>query len=436
MHFSQLSWHLRVSYLLIAFPLTLVALPLYAATGSAPMTLIAATQLAVSRAPQVQAQLLRAQAAQHDEVRAGRLPDPRLAVGINNLTVTGEQAFDAAADSMTMRSIGLTQPIPSFAKRHAEKAVALADVQLAEADVTKLRLAVKRATAMAWVRVWAAESERGQLEALRAQFSLAVKLAKAKLKGGTGSATDVLAAQSAVAQLANRLTAVDAEIASARAALQRWTGEGTEQTLAAAPDFSVLPVPPATLQRNLDRQGPLLGWAAREDRAQAQFDLARAGKHPNWSVSVVYGDRIHRPDMLDVEVSMSLPLFAGSRQDQDIDARAADQSALAAAHEDARRAQRAALSSDLAEWHGDTTQIVTYRDQLLPLAADRSRTALAGYRGGGSLEPWLEARRSEIDTRVAYAEMLAAWGQAWAELAYLLPEQHPQAATDAAEPQP
>lgn len=407
--------------LLIALQAMLIVLPLHAAGSDTPLSLDAATQLAAQRAPQVQAQLLQTQAARHDAVRAGRLPDPQLTAGINNLTVTGAEAFNAAADSMTMRSIGLMQVIPSSAKRHAEKTVAQATVQLNAAEVTQVRLAVKQATADAWVRLWAAQAERQQLAALNEQFDLAVKLAKATLRGGTGSATDVLAAQSAAVQLANRITAADAAIAAAQAVLQRWVGDGAGQALAAAPDFSSLPVSPAKLQRNLNQQGPLLGWAAREAQVQAKLDLAKAGKRPNWSVGVVYGDRIHRPDMLGIEVGVSLPLFPGNRQDQDISARYADRSAVADDHENALREQRAAVAADLAEWQGDTRQITTYRDQLLPLMADRSRTALAGYRAGGSLEPWLEARRDEIDIRIAYARALADWGQAWARLAYLLP---------------
>lgn len=422
--------------LLIAFLAALIMLPLYAAGNDTPLSLDAATQLAARRAPQVQAQLLQTRAARHDAVRAGRLPDPQLTAGINNLTATGAEAFNAQADSMTMRSIGLMQVIPSSAKRKAEKSVAQAVVQLSVADVIKVRLAVKQATASAWVRLWAAETERQQLEALKGQFALAVMLTKAKLSGGTGNATDVLAAQSAVVQLGNRITAVDAEIAAARAAVQRWVGDDIGQTLAAAPDFSSLPASPAELQHNLNQQGPLLGWSAREDQAQAKLDLAKAGRRPNWSVGLVYGSRIHRPDMLGIEVGLSLPLFPGNRQDQDISARYADRSAVTDAHEDARQQQRAAVAAGLAEWQGDTKQITTYREQLLPLVADRSRTALAGYRAGGSLEPWLDARRDEIETRIAYAKALAAWGTAWAQLAYLLPDRNPSTAIHLPELQP
>jgi outer membrane protein TolC len=270
--------------------------------------------------------------------------------------------------------------------------------------------------------LWAAQRERKLLDGLREQSTLAVKAAKARLAGGTGSATDTLAARTAAVELDNRIDAADADIAAARAALQRWLGDGADSTLAEAPDFSTLPSPPAQLLHELDRQGPLLGWAARENQAQARLDLAKAGKHPNWSVGLVYGNRIRRPDMVGIEVGVSLPLFPGNRQDRDISARYAERDAVKDEYEDARRAQREAVAADLAEWQGDGKQVDTYRDKLLPLAADRSRTALALFRGGGSLQPWLEARRDEIDTRIAYAKALGAWGNAWARLAYLIPE--------------
>jgi outer membrane protein TolC len=420
MHFHPVWRRLPASRLLLTCLSALLALPLHAA-NDVPLTLDAATRLAAERAPQIQAQLLRTRATQHDAVRAGRLPDPQLTAGINNLTVTGAEAFNAEADSMTMRSIGLTQVIPSSARRHAEQTVAQASVRLSAAQVTQVRLAVKQAAAGAWVRLWAMQTERKQLDAVRAQFTLAVTLAKAKLRGGTGSAADVLAAQAAVVQLANRITAADAAITAARAGLQRWTGDDAGPATVAAPDFAQLPVSPANLQRRLDQQAPLLGWTAREDAAQARLDLARAGRRPDWSVGLVYGERIHRPDMLGVEVGVSLPLFPGNRQDQDVSARRADRSAVADAHADALREQRATVAADLAEWQGDTRQVMTYRNRLLPLVADRSRTALAAYRAGGPLAPWLEARRDEVDARVAYARTLAAWGEAWTRLAYLLP---------------
>lgn len=94
---------------------------------------------------------------------------------------------------------------------------------------------------------------------------------------------------------------------------------------------------------------------------------------------------------------------------------------MQADHEDARRAQREAVTRAIASWQGWDGQIERYQQTLLPLARDRARTALAGYRAGSSLQPWLDARRAEIELRLNYADALASRARLWASLAYLFP---------------
>ena len=57
------------------------------------------------------------------------------------------------------------------------------------------------------------------------------------------------------------------------------------------------------------------------------------------------------------------------------------------------------------------------------MARDRARTALAAYGAGADLQPWLEARRDEIELHLENARLLGEQGRAWAALAYLLPHE-------------
>lgn len=425
--YSPSLWrHVRVScFPVVLCYLWLASLPLHAAASDGVLDLNQATELAAASAPLVQAQRLRVQAAHDDSVRAGQLPDPEFTTGVQNLPASGPQAFNPGADAMTMQVIGVMQAFPSRAKRKARTGLAAAEAQLAAADGRGLRLAAKRSAATAWVALWAAQRQRTLLGELQAQAALAVTLARARLAGGAGSATDVLAAQSAAVELDNQLDAADAGIAAARAALQRWIGTSAQRTLADAPDFSTLRVTPAQLLTDIDRQGPMLRWDAREDQAQAALALAQTSKRPDWKVGLVFGHRVHFDNMLGVEVSVELPLFPGNRQDRDISARYAERDAVAAEREDARRAQHEAVATAIADWNGYGRQVRRFEDTLLPLLRDRTRTALALYRGGGSLQPWLDAWRDEIRTRIDYTQMLSAWGRTWAELAYLIPHGQP-----------
>ncbi len=406
---------------LLAVLVNLTALPAFAGDNS--LSLQQAVAAAAERAPSLLARDASRRAASEELVRADALPDPTLSFGVQNFPIGGPDAFTITQDRMTMRRIGVTQQLPSRSKRNARRDNAQAALDLADARRIETLLDVKRAAAQAWVQLWAAQRERALLQDLLDQNALAVRASRARLAGGGGSASDALAARSTDLELQNRLDDADARIAQARAGLQRWLGEVPVETAAPAPDFMQPPIPETRLLANLDRQGPLLAWDAREASADAALALARAEKHPDWSVGGGFARRgAGASNVVWLEVGIGLPLFPGNRQDRGISARSADLEAVRASREDARRMQAEAVRKAFARWQGLGRQVVRTRDTLLPLTHDRSRIALAAYSGGASLQDWLDARRDEIDARIDYADILAAWGQAWAELAYLLPD--------------
>jgi outer membrane protein, heavy metal efflux system len=388
-----------------------------------PLTLEAAVQQGLARAPQLEARAADIAATREEAARAGQLPDPTLTFGLSNYPVTSPGAFSLRSDEMTARTVGVMQAIPSRTARRAERALASAQVDAAQADRVATAQSVRERIAYAWIDVWAIEQQRALLAALHDEAALAVRITQARLRGGEGSAVDALAARAEIATLDNRLEAVEADLAAAQAGLQRWLGT-PPGALAATQDFSRLPVEADRLASSIDQQAPLQAWAAREQVAQAALEQARAARHPDWSVSASYGKRAPGlSDMVMLEVGVSLPLFTRNRQDRGISARQAQWDAVQADHEDARRAQREAVTRAVATWSGWGRQIARYQQTLLPLARDRAQTALAGYRGGGSLQPWLDARRAEIELRLGYADALAARARLWASLAYLLPSE-------------
>src|SRR3546814_9787169 len=68
-------------------------------------------------APSVQARSLDVEARRSAAIAAGRLPDPKLGVGLDNFPVSGPPAFTYAGDSMTMARVGISQDVPNAAKR-------------------------------------------------------------------------------------------------------------------------------------------------------------------------------------------------------------------------------------------------------------------------------------------------------------------------------
>ena len=389
-----------------------------------------ALRLAVERAPALEARRSRTLAAREDAARAAALPDPKLTLGIDNWPATGTDAFDLRADDMTMKRIGVMQEFPARAKRQARQAVADRTIEQAEALSSAEQQAVRKATAEAWIALWAAEREVETLNTLREQSTLAIRLSRARLANGVGTATDTLAAQASALDLDNRIDAAQASVEAAQSTLARWLGQepAALATLGAPPELTVLPVGEATLLGSVDRHAPLLPWRSREAIAEAEVALASAEKRPDWSLGASYGQRDRAPsgaprsDMLMIEFAISLPLFAANRQDRGVAARRAELHAVTASREDARRAQLEAVRRALAEWNGLKRQIARREQETLPLAHDRSRTAIASYGGGGELQSWLEARRDELELHTEHTRQLGDLGRAWASLAYLLPD--------------
>lgn len=386
------------------------------------LTLDAAIHQAVDRAPMLEARRAQSESARQEATRAGALPDPQLTIGIDNLAVQGPGAFTTGGDSMTMRTVGISQALPSRGKRQAERAMGSAQAELAASSEVTTALSIQQQVADAWIAAWGAHQEAMMLQSMRQAWAQDVAIAKARLRGGTGSAAEVLAVRMAALDLENRIDESNAREAQARASLARWIGSPPHQPLADAPDFAALPHDEASLLASLDRQGNLLGWPAREQAAEAALAVARADKRPEWNVGLIYGSRVRGlSDMVSLQVGVSLPLFTRNRQDRGISARAADLDAIHAEHDDARRQQAEAIESAWAQWESLGRQVRRHRDALLPLANDRVTLALAAYRGGGEIQPLLDARRDEIAHHTDFARMQADYGRAWAALAYLLP---------------
>ncbi len=126
-----------------------IALPLTCLADRPELPLDEAVARAVATAPEVTAGEEAAAATRDLAVSAGRLPDPALIVGVENLPVEGPDAWSTAADFMTMTNFGLMQEFPSRQKRRLERERASAETGVADAELSDTRLRVARPTTTA-----------------------------------------------------------------------------------------------------------------------------------------------------------------------------------------------------------------------------------------------------------------------------------------------
>lgn len=90
---------------------------------SAALSFDAAIALALQHTPQLAAARSKLEASRLAAISAGELPDPKLALGIENFPVGGPDRYSLTRDFMTMQRIAVMQEFPDRHKRDARLAI-------------------------------------------------------------------------------------------------------------------------------------------------------------------------------------------------------------------------------------------------------------------------------------------------------------------------
>lgn len=383
---------------------------------AAPLTLDAALSLAERNAPSLAAQNARIEAARAGAIPAGELPDPKLILALDNVPISGPDRFSLTRDFMTMQRIGLMQEVPNRAKRRARIDQAEATIARTEIEHSTELLAVRRETALAWIARLAAERKLAIFSEFERENALLADAVRARIASGRGGPAEAVMPRQEALALAARRDELIAQRQRAAATLQRWIG--TDYDATPAGDWPTWPVTRATLQQRFAHHPELTAFEPMLRMADAEVREAEAGKTPDWGVELAYQKRGEPyDDMVSVQLSFELPVFAARRQDPRIAQKRAERLRLASEREALLRAHAEMLEADLAEHERLERAVQRQRDTLLPLLQEKIALSLAGYRASTTeLTELIAARRELIDERLKLVELEGARAQTAARL--------------------
>jgi cobalt-zinc-cadmium efflux system outer membrane protein len=373
-----------------------------------PLTFDAALERASADAPSLRGGTAGVEAAQSAAIAADRLPDPTLDIGIRDFPVTGPDAGSLNRDNFTMTTIGVSQQFVNPAKRHARAALASAEIGIAQADAQVEARSVRLQTALAWIDLYYAGKRLEQLRLLDQSLGDLQSTVSSRLVSGSARPSQALEPDQLRAQVNDRRTVLIAEMAKARAALARFTGDPDPQVAGAPP---TLTVNPASLKATIAQLPSLRALDAQTAVADAETRLARADKRPDYTVSASYGRREpNYGDLVSVGVSIDLPLFSKRRQDPKIAARASEAARTRFTRQAAEREIVAALDTDLADHAMHHQRLENARNTLVPLAAKRAELDRDSYGAGtvdlgSALLSSLALAEAEIDALAREAEV-------------------------------
>lgn len=390
----------------------IVLAPLLAAIPGAalaePLAFDAALRRSANETPSLQASALGVDAARSAAIASGQLPDPTLSVGIDNFPVSGPPAFSFTRESMTMARIGLEQAFPNPAKRRAQRERAQADIGVAEAGRSVEAQNVRLETGLAWVDLYYARRRLAQLQVLDQSLGDLQATVSARLASGSARPSAALEPDQLRAAVGDRRSELAADVAKAQARLARFTGDPQADV---SGDPPILEVDRTQLVAGLASLPSLQALDAGVSAADAEIELARAGKRPDWRVSTSYGRRDPAyGDMVSVGVSIDLPLFAKRRQDPMIAARASEAERARLLRTAGEREFTAALDGDLADHAMHHQRLMNARQTLVPLAKRRAELDMASYAAGkldlgSALLSTLALAEAEVDALAREAEV-------------------------------
>jgi outer membrane protein TolC len=352
---------------------------------------------------------------------AGALPDPRLQVGIDNLPVTGPDAWSTTRDFMTMQRIGLMQEVPNRAKREAREQLAQARHERDRAALMLAELAVRREAGLAWLAVFFAQARIAEVDALARENRLAQQTLPARIAAGSAQAADLTLARQDALALADRSDELARDLRKARAELRRWVGPRADAPLLGGPPALV--VDGEGLRRALAQHAELAPYAPLRAMAQAELAEADAEKGGDWAWEVAYSRRPRYDDMVSFQLSFDLPWQRDRRQQPQIDARRREIERLDAERDDVLRRHAAETDAMLAELQALDAQAERLRAAGQPLAAERVTLALAAYEAGrADLAAVLTARSQVLEARLRAIDLDAQRAALRLRLATLIAE--------------
>lgn len=375
-----------------------------AAAASAPQTagaqerrdtLDLPTAIAVSRAhnPRIAGATAEVAAAGARIRPAGALPDPTVTLGAMNYMLPG---LSPRADPLSMNQLTVMQMLPVNGTLGLRRTAARADSARVAFGRDAMVLEVEHEVR---TRYWELYHTDRALETMSRTLAVLRDLAAiASSMYAVGSVTqaDVVRAQLAISRMQQEFADMELQRFAAASALNAALGRPGERpiVLRSASEHEAhggevltleMPPPPPldSLVAVADNGNP--GFSAGRSgiaAAQANESAARRMIYPDLGLGLSYGQRSGSNNMVSAMVTVTVPVFARSRQLRMRDEARAMRSAAEQELEAMRVEVRSNLATARAEAETARRQVALYTGTLMPQAAATYEASLAAYRVG------------------------------------------------------
>jgi cobalt-zinc-cadmium efflux system outer membrane protein len=375
--------------------------------------------LALERAPALAAMRARLAAAEEMIAPAGTLANPMVEIMVQEASFPH---YTVGEMEMSMIGPEVRQALPYPGKRAARRASARATATIRSSELDDLRRRLVAEVRTLYANLYALDQERATLIAARQLLEMLAATAASRYSVGNAEQEAVVKAQLEVTRLDERSDDLIARRATLVAALERLLDRPGATPLGVVTRLPAVETPPEPwVESVLAAAGEIAVRRAALAAAERRLELGRLDLKPDFSTGAAVGLRGSLDPVVTLRFGVELPIWRKEKQRPLIRAAEHEVEMARAELADAEATAREETARLHAEWQRANTQIVRYREAVLPqssAAVDAARASYLAGRGDFStviedFRMWLEAR-SELGRREADRYMV------WAELTSLL----------------
>ena len=337
---------------------------------------------ALQENPEILAAAARRDAAAERPAQAGSLADPVLTGVYRNV---GFDSLSLGEEMMSVAGIRFTQPVPYKGKRDLRAATATRAIDVAASRLGLISRRVVREVAEAYFELAYVDEAVEIVEDTRSYLINLEQTAEARYAVGEGIQQDVLKAQVEVSVLLNRLVVLEQQRSSTETRLNRLLDRPVATPIAGA---AQLPAPSWNLlldglQGEAMASSALLRERARQiDERRAALDIARSESKPDWILSGAWMNRGSLPDIWEVNVGITLPIYKDTKQDRAVAEAAAAVRASEHDLQDGSGIVAAAVRDQFLRAERAARLLQLYGEAIIPQATLSLESAAAGYEVG------------------------------------------------------
>jgi len=411
---------------LLAYSIIAIITPFSSAWAETDLlTLNSAETLAVQQNQGLAAAGKQAEAMATIPSQVGTLPDPVLSLNALSLPV---DTLSRTQEGMTQLQLGFSQALPFPGKLGLRSQAADFAAQAAASDANELRLVVRRNARLIWWNLYFLDRAISIVQRNQVLLRQFVKIAETKYKTGQGLQSDVLLAQVELSKLLdNEISLKGArrnQAAMMNALLNRPVTTPVLLPVAANEALPVTPAIEPLRQQALASRPVLAAQRSRLEAAHSRVSLAEKDYYPDFKLGAAYGLRsgnnangTSRADLSSIMLSMTLPLYSGSKQDKALEQRQAEVASSEFTLTDRIALVDAEIDRAIADYHAGHDQALLFKTGIIPQASQTVSSMLASYQV--NKVDFLNLVRAQVtlyNYETQYWKAVSSGWQAWARL--------------------